>query len=170
MNITKALQKTAYHEAGHAVTQWALDLGIKEVTIVPSEEKGEAGYSIHKSEFNESCMDLGEETVHQRWAVVRLAGHWAQVKWDPEIGDEGCGDDYRYAADHIEQLCYSKEDEENHAWWLVLKYRTKALIINYWPEIEAFATQLLQRGTIIEDEAEKIIRECLNARKGQKLQ
>ena len=92
MKITKALQRTAYHEAGHAVTQWALDLGIKEVTIVPSEEKGEAGCSIHKSEFYESCMDLGEETVHQRWAVARLAGHWAQVKWDSEVGDEGCED------------------------------------------------------------------------------
>ena len=41
----QALEATAYHEAGHAVAQLFLGLGLKRVTIVPDKEGGMLGHT-----------------------------------------------------------------------------------------------------------------------------
>lgn len=49
MKRTKALESTAYHEAGHAVVAWQLGFKAKSVSITP--EPGESGRYIHEPYF-----------------------------------------------------------------------------------------------------------------------
>ena len=46
----RALQRTAFHEAGHAVMTWLCDFDLGTVSIVPDEENGWNGYSAREGE------------------------------------------------------------------------------------------------------------------------
>ncbi len=159
-------RRTAYHEAGHAVLQWALGVGIKLVTIVPDYDAGTAEHATKKMSFHEHTLEVVEEAVHQRSAVILLAGRFAQEKFDAALGNEGCNSDYLEAGDHIEQLCYTEDDKENAAWWTVLEARCRALVEHYWPEITALADALLEKETMDRDSAEDIVLKTLNNRRG----
>jgi hypothetical protein len=51
MKITKALQATAYHEAGHAVAAWYLGAGVESASIVPDDDTtGRVYYERHPLE------------------------------------------------------------------------------------------------------------------------
>jgi len=60
MKITKALQSTAYHEAGHAVVAWLCDHDLGEVTICPDRYRGTLGNVQHNEEGSNDLFEIDE--------------------------------------------------------------------------------------------------------------
>lgn len=59
-SITKALQSTAYHEAGHAVVAWLCDHDLGEVTICPDRHRGTLGNVQHNEEGSNELFEIDE--------------------------------------------------------------------------------------------------------------
>ncbi len=52
---------TAIHEAGHAVLQVVLRLGVQSVTIVPNSQAGSLGVSAHSGDYGRAAEQLGDD-------------------------------------------------------------------------------------------------------------
>lgn len=98
----KALQATAYHEAGHAVAYNTLRLRFKYVTIVPEQEKGWLGHILGDSpshftrDYLESGGMVGDalvdtvDKVAVRRFLWRLAARKRRARLDVERRVIGC--------------------------------------------------------------------------------
>ena len=95
MKITKALQKTAYHEAGHAVIAWGLGIDIGDIVILNED----SGYVSHRSPFSE-VVDFDEfensedfDSVANNMILYSLAGPMSEKKFNPDGFDTACSND-----------------------------------------------------------------------------
>ncbi len=86
MRRTKALEATAYHEAGHAVAAYKVGMKVKRLTIVPS---GDAlGSHQHHAYFPGVNLEYDSSPRAQRraenFALVCFAGPAAQRRFNPK--------------------------------------------------------------------------------------
>src|SRR5688572_6474495 len=93
----KRLRETAYHEAGHAVASFFLDVKIRKVSIVPDRERGTLG-SVHNGRFGSNLhpdVELGlkgRDTLEKHIRIcyagalaekrVRGRGNWVGARTD----------------------------------------------------------------------------------------
>jgi hypothetical protein len=181
MATTKSQQdeRTAYHEAGHAVLQWACNVGLKHVTIVPGE--GTYGHSIDGGEWGEyddqghpvdkdaedaeALRMYAPEAFWIRMAMVRYAGAEAVRRLRPiSRWRAGASSDYQQAVDAL--LMITEDEESVNALCRYAKRRARVLVEHYWPEIECLAKALRDRKSIEGDVAGKIILDCIDSRHG----
>lgn len=162
MSLEEEKERTATHEAGHAVLHLVLGLGTKEATIIPNYEEGSAGHAIHGGEWAEAGSDaetmrmLAEETFWMRHAVAAYAGAEAvkQILEAPDA-DEGAESDKRAAADAINKIT---DDPESCELMFDLTQRRCALLVEYYrPEIEAVAQALLDHDTRSGEDVRRIV-------------
>ncbi len=162
MNPTKALQSTAYHEAGHAVAAWDVLVRAKSLSIIPDLSDGSLGRHITGPYFTNMRPDLDHSPRVQRRlenkALVCLAGPAAQRRFSPRgyrwVHGEG---DYRQA---VELLSYiSPESKELGAYIGLIDIRARNFVRrdDMWAAIEAVAAALLDRGEIPGREIKPII-------------
>src|SRR5437016_2249213 len=98
-----ALQRTAYHEAGHAVAASWLRVPFRYVTIVPDEQDGSLGHI----RFTALSKDFGPDIesgskvrrVLEPRIMVGLAGCAAEAKLVGRYNWVGAHRDWRYAVD-----------------------------------------------------------------------
>lgn len=163
---------TAHHEAGHAVLQFCLNLGVKQVTIVPDYEDGSAGASWHEGEFptDEDAEQLrmyAEEAFFLRHAIADYAGGEAGRRAGDADWRVGAESDYREAREMVERITHDAESIRHLD--ALAQRRAVVLVEHYWPEIEAVATALLESKTLTGEDVGRIARESLLARRGRLL-
>jgi hypothetical protein len=162
--MSKRLEDTAYHEAGHAVACWHLRVPFKYATIIPNADENSLGHvKTHpKPSFH---PDIDDGWRARQWAekqiMVNFAGGVA-VKY--VLGRKRVsglwGDDHNtvevsgYFAD-------SPEEEEAFLKWL--HARTVSLFHRIYIQVatHALAHELLQRKTIRRRDAVAIIQEAI---------
>lgn len=157
--MTMELERTAYHEAGHAVAYRVLGLGVKWVTIERDLLSKTAGRVMPLIGF-----ETGE--VAENHAVACLAGAIAVREWDPERLDwrYGAEDDFRRADEQIDAAVGGDtKDISSYALRrasISMRVREQAerLVNDHWSEIQALASALLVERTIQGDQLARIIR------------
>jgi hypothetical protein len=162
------LKSTAYHEAGHAVAAWWLNIGLrrKGVTIVPDRAEGILGSSTSRQTIGRgiewATSDKNRIRVERRVQMM-LAGEVAQRRFAP-----GSVRHYHAESDRIKAIdalsYFAADQRELEAWLKLLYIRTENMFANpnIWRATEVLATALMQRQTIGGKEAKEIIYEAVN--------
>ena len=158
MRNTKALQSTAFHEAGHAVISWALEYEVYELTIVPSEDK--AGLVKYQNPLLGVPLDRDNSpnavAQAKKAMMISLAGPIAQRKFDPESWEDHHGAvDFEKVVDFALRLGGGEEDA--NVFLESLDPEIKDMIDRYWPEIQNLASVLLEKRTMSAKEVENVI-------------
>ena len=154
---------TAYHEAGHAVVAFHLDIGIrrKGVTIVPDHDEGNLGCCWTKLGFRGRPDVEITNTMHvllERRIVVFLAGEHAQRKYRlSSVRSYHADSDRRNAVDLLSYLVPDVTGEEFRLHYKLLSLRAKNMVEVRWPQIVAVANLLVERKTLTPDEVRKVI-------------
>jgi hypothetical protein len=137
--------RVAYHEAGHAVVTVAL--GFRLVSVEVSDDKG---FSDHEP--------LPSPSFEK--AVIRAAGRYAQMIWNPEANGVGCDDDDHALNSEVSMLepvhGRDRDSIRGDAW-----QRSRQIVEDHWPAVEAFARLLLEQRTIQGDVATRAIQRML---------
>jgi ATP-dependent Zn protease len=148
-----ALEKTAYHEAGHAVLTLALfgvgQGGVRHATIVPEEKKNTLGHTRHWTIRNfRPDRELTPRTcgLVADGVVVLLAGLSAERRVTGRRDYVGAYSHHEKAADLAMRVCTSVEEVNAYLKWLEI--RTDNILMHWWPSVEAVARALLERHTL----------------------
>ncbi len=168
MKRTKALESTAYHEAGHAFAAWRLGVRTTALSIVPD---GDAkGFHAHRTYFR--SLDLvflphaydssprAQRRV-ENMALVCCAGPAAQRHFNPRgFRTYHAEDDWHQAVDLL--LRKSENTEIVEAYFKLIELRAQNFVAGrwQWPLIECLAEALLKRQRLTGKEVRRVIGEC----------
>ena len=153
MKITKALQSTAHHEAGHAVAANTCSIATRKLSIIPKDGShgrftpGPYIIGIKKLEFCEVTPRV-QRTLENR-ALISLAGPAAERRFNPKgyrrIYGKG---DYDHACMMLERASHS--DSELKTYFRLIEIRAEKLVENplQWLQIQGVAKALLERGEL----------------------
>jgi len=150
---------TAHHEAGHAVVATYLRVGVKYVTLTPNGEDHEGvciGGRIRR-DINVIDRDRARRYLEPR-IMVYFAGQLAEAKFlgRDAVTIGGHGDDDRQALDCAAFACGS--EAESHAFQVWLFERTRNVVGLLWPQIQAVAAALAERGNLHGREVHEVMR------------
>lgn len=181
-NLQKALQETAYHEAGHAVMAKVLlpTKKIEQVTVMP--RNNTLGFVSFNAEIDEHISSSVRDIKNE--ICVALAGRAAQMKKFGEDGmDYGAISDLKYANklaykaiaylgmdNELKNLNIDIFDGENkylnnrdipkrvQAWIEVETKRTHILVDKHWKSIDQLAKKLIIDEMVDDKTLDSIIR------------
>ena len=149
-------ERTAYHEAGHAVAAFFEQLRVRTATIKPDKVKGSLGHVSHypKPSFHPDFeTDARTERRVLAGVLTYLAGPAAERRATGRA--TGSHDDYRNAMDMASRLCGSNESVGALLRWMWVQARD--LVTVHWSFIEAVARALLARRRLSGQEVREII-------------
>ena len=157
------LERTAYHEAGHAVLAHYLCTGLKSVSIASDHDS--AGHTLGVNESDPDVENLyltAEDAFWQRKATGLYAGAEAvRHKWPNSRWKLGAGNDYHWAAIALEKI--TNDAQALRALHAYASRTARLEVAHYWPAIERVAGALIERTTLTDDEVRTEIYEA-NAR------
>jgi ATP-dependent Zn protease len=150
---------TAYHEAGHAVAAFILDLriGRNGVTVVPDKIKQTLGMAHVLMQLQENPDVPVSPRTHvriEKHAVMWMAGDAAEKKFRPGR-HYGGRKDLQDAADLLGYISGSNEITE--ARLKVAKLEAHSLVELRWREITAVANALVERKTLTAEQVHEVI-------------
>ena len=158
--ISKQLQQTAYHEAGHAVIARVLTLDCGGATIEPNYEEETAGYAITGN--LDKCLYEWERRGKARsWdAVCRgriisvMAGAVAEMEL---LGAKPCGDvdDRIWIEEMAREL--SRESSDWERLEPRLRKMTQRLVRRHRRRIERVAKALIKQRTLSREELDGLV-------------
>lgn len=158
------IERTAYHEAGHAVVAFfSRHLGkTKDVTIEPDAQAGTLG--CHRRWPTPSLRPDADVTRRDRLRleegiVVFLAGPIAERQRAGRWDHVGADRDRRCAVDMASYLVSG--DQKLNALLQRLDVRAERLVHRYWAEIEAVASALLKEPTLKRRRLQEVIQGVL---------
>jgi hypothetical protein len=144
----KTLAATAYHEAGHAVVGWRLDLCPRLVSIVPGE--GYQGRCIGGAVRVNPEAVLSDKQFRriEKYAIVTLAGREAQRKFAPtSMRRHHTRSDYDQATD-VAFLLNGPNEAMRNAHMKLLCLRAKGVVEANWHIIKGVANALMAEKQI----------------------
>ncbi len=164
MKRTKAIEATAYHEAGHAVLCWKERVRLKGASIIP--DRTSAGRIAHSHPLKGINPEFDTST-HSRVRMekevrILLAGTIAQRKFSPKgYRHYHGGQDHEWATDLL--MHYTGSDEEVEAYINLLHVQTRqALDLPWvWTAVIAVAEALLDKGELTGRETRAIIEQAV---------
>lgn len=155
-------QRTAYHEAGHAVACFVLDRTFGSVTVVPS-----GHYLGFVSEVDAVIAPQpGVVDIHD--VIIDLAGNAAERRFAGR-GSSWARADHNHALDRLRGVAsdgHSYLHDDSPLVASILRGAEKAteqLVEDYWTAIVALAEALMQRDTMTYFEVAEIYREAAHA-------
>lgn len=156
------LERTAYHEAGHAVAAFCQNKKLHKVSIKADQDKGLLGYSRNTLGIGEAITYSDEDRYLLRVTqeiTIMFAGVLAEREHTQGRHNwEGAASDMHAANDLALRIV---SDEECYPYMRWVRVRTRRLIMRRWPAIEALAQELLVREQMTGVEATKLIRQTL---------
>jgi len=163
----RRLTATAYHEAGHAVIGWHLDLGVRRVTIVRNDAQGSLGHALFgrfRKNFRPDVELTPATKEHlDRNVLCSLAGPLAEKKHTGRHNSAGARQDYEDALNSAEFLTGSVDGRLERAYLQWARLRVEQLLGGvWWEEIEAVAQRLLRDRTITRKQLEEAVRSVVH--------
>ncbi len=145
----------AFHEAGHAVAAYFLDIPIKSLTIIHG--KDYVGHLIREKVARSLAPEIDTSLRNfnrmERLARIALAGDIAQKIHAPRSSD-GAGLDRQTVADIASRLNASAQAAG--AWIEWLKISVKDMLVLRWPFVDAVARELARENALNREQLEAI--------------
>jgi hypothetical protein len=142
-------EKTAYHEAGHAVIDFVVGLSVLRVTIEP--DGNFAGKTCVKDEEIPPEWDTyyhrspGKEEYIRRYTLAKLAGYAAvKRKFPNHHKDEGDRRDETSAQKFVDGVSWENQEQYLEA----RRAEVSQLVLTHWAWIERVAKGLMEEGTL----------------------
>lgn len=163
-----ALERAAYHEAGHAVVALEFHRPFRQVSIIPDEDSLSPVMKVPRLESirpdNDNYLLMPAWIEHE--AMFGLAGPIAEAELTDHHHYVGASSDYRDVVDLVRDL-YGY-DEVLSKWLDYMVARTRAFIRHprRWVKIEALAAELLIHKRLSAERAQKICHAAWYARAG----
>ena len=157
------LQRTAYHEAGHAVAACVMRHRFTRVTIEPEEDTlGKVNCARVPTYAPDVDRETSTRVQTEKRVIVYLAGLIA------EQTAAGCafrgpglsGDDLQKAYSYAGHMCGDDAETEAYVAWLWERTRLLVTFEPNWTVVEALASELMKRKTIGERAARSIMGEA----------
>jgi hypothetical protein len=149
--LTKTQREaTAYHEAGHSVVAWHLDVRVLNISIVPDEDSvGRAQHAkLIRGRHPELLDSPRVRVAMEKQLMISLAGMTAQRQFKPRSVRSYHGSkDFREVADialHLNAI----SDDAATAFIKFLEIKTRDVIRLRWPWVKVLVKELLGRNTI----------------------
>jgi len=116
----KELEKTAYHEAGHAVAAFEMKRSFRHVTIEPDEESlGHIMFTKFRDSFRPDIDSYSKiRNPLEKAIITALAGPIAEQIFSGRKNLIGAGGDFHNASEYADYLCGSREESEAFIKWL----------------------------------------------------
>ncbi len=124
----------AYHEVGHAIVSYRLDLYGYDISIIS--ENGTAGRFVC-----ETLIDNANDCFRE--IVCLYAGYAAEKILDPDASPDGSWDDDDKAQQLLIHIDESEED---------LRSQAAAIVSENWQAVEAIASKLIQYEVLVWEE------------------
>jgi hypothetical protein len=161
---TKALEASAYHEAGHAVAAYWFKRSFRHVSIAPSQDNlGHVLFADFSKGFRPD-LERTPAVIRQaeRNALISLAGPAAERISTGRNDHHGARGDYSNAADMLNYLAGS--DNELNAYLELIRVRAADFVKLPWITcaIEALVDGLLSRRTLGSASARNIIKQAID--------
>lgn len=176
--LHKEATKTAIHEAGHTVAAWAMGFRVAWVSTDgefvrkdPLNERGLAcptamvvaserlGPIIAKGRF----MTNEDRSLFIEYGAEIFAGPYAEYFYEPASYDRNmtAGDAYQFMAvlSIVERRGFERRRLQRTAFSMARQF-----VEEHWDEIRAFASVLEKKGTLHEDEINRLLSEMLGDR------
>jgi hypothetical protein len=155
------LERTAFHEAGHAVGYIVCGLDLERVTI-----------ERHLPFAGRTVLVPGAEMMNVvGHATAALCGAEAVRRWNPERYDWRCGaeGDFLVADEFIDKSVGEIRDLSQYVLRRAtisqrVRSDTERLVEDYWSSIQAVARALLATKTLLGSEVKKVFDLSLRAR------
>jgi len=154
------LRHTAYHEAGHAVASYFLQVPIRDVTIIP--DKDSLGvlthppirFVRHPGVFDDSRRGIDRPERH---IIVCFAGPLAQRRFAPgSRWRVGAYHDFNAAGELMVRI-QDPDPEGARLYGRLLHGRAQVLVKNHWKDIVAVAEALLKHKRLDADGVNAVI-------------
>lgn len=168
----KKLERTAYHEAGHAVAAYCLKRSFNYVSILGDADSLGKVETRHMRNFDLDG-DLSQRTEHlvRREIVLKLAGPLAVElaagktgHWDGFLGGAY---DIPAAFELAQSVAGSVEESDGFIHWL-WEYTRNLLALPFnWAAVEALAATLLRDGRVSYPRARAVIKHALQGSYGE---
>lgn len=141
----RARERTAYHEAGHAVMAHVCGIPVKRVSIVEDDEA--LGHMLGQwerwiAEIDYNVTPMREIRLHKH-IMVALAGAAATAIHANYATWRGAGQDLINAAGLADYITGGPEETDALVRWLWIRARTKLEGPPTWAKVEAVAQALL---------------------------
>jgi hypothetical protein len=140
---------SSYHEAAHAVA--AFNLGLPVVYLTTRAHEEDNGRTVFDTR-SEGFQKLDALSC----AIIKMAGEVAERQLAGEVlpkfnwlSDDDDAEDARHFAAQMDV----GDEFQNREW---ATHRTRTLVRNWWPEIEALAAKLQRSETVLGEEVAKI--------------
>ncbi len=151
MKYTKALESTAYHEAGHAVAAWHFRVRGKSLSIIP--DGSSLGRFSHAPYFGGLRPGLDDSPRCQRrlenMALVCLAAPAAQRKFYPRgYRRYHARGDYSEARNLLSYISRGNTELDAHIALIEIRARNFVQSDKMWAAIEELAVALLDQREI----------------------
>ena len=157
--MSTRLERTAYHEAGHAVASKKFGFTCYDLSIKPSESSVFPGFTaLGRAKPLDGWWDEPKEVV-ENYVIHALAGLAAQERFDPSCLEEayqGAQSDFEQADEIIEYLEGDISDSIRELW--IDRARAFVSEDENWRAIRALAEQLLESKTLNDGEIDMIVR------------
>jgi len=158
------LECTAYHEAGHAVMNYAHAIDpharrFKYVTIVPDEKQGSLGHVQYKpwSKPFRPDIEITLVTSHKMEMEIKesLAGPMAEKMAGGRWNHPGARSDYDFANDLAMRLYCS--EEACSCYMRLSRIIVREALQYQWDLVKAVATALLEQERLTWEEVDRLI-------------
>lgn len=166
--MNRRLAALTYHEAGHAVVSFALELPVLEISVIADDARGSLGHVSHENFYHGRSpdIDMSAETLRKAEAHVMsaLAGDIAVAIWSPRVHarlHDGNAAGTEHDNDIAMHLLFnlSGSEYEAVAHLKLLKIRTINLLTmaTWWNAVEVLAAQLTKQCKLDGETVLKVI-------------
>ncbi len=157
---TKQLERTAYHEAGHAVIAYSLKRKFRYVTIIPTDgylgcvQPSMSGYKTFHPEYDSSSRTI-KHIEHE--VEIYLAGQIAEKMFSGKENWKCSSQDWSNATSMAGHACGNAEAEEAYTHLLWVETKAMMRLPWNWHAVKTLAKQLLIHHKIAYPRAKEII-------------
>ena len=160
---SKRIERTAYHEAGHAVASYHLHVAFSFITIIPEEDS--LGHIKHPklNNFDPECdnsLKIVDRT--ERRILVFFAGQVAERRFANRHNWKGSGGDWESAVNLASCLAGNNEVLQAYVNYLWARAKNLFDLPWLWAAVEAVANELLIRKKMGSQLTRKIIRKAMD--------